>query len=386
MQNFNYSIPTKVYFGKGQIKKLSKISQFGTKVLMVYGGGSIKGNGIYDKAAAVLRESGVSFFELSGVDPNPRIETVALGAKLCKEKEIDAVLAIGGGSTIDCAKMIAAAAKYDGDPWDLVLDGSKIKDALPIVTILTLAATGSEMDGFAVISDMDKNDKLDTASELIKPAFSILDPKFTYSVSQKQTAAGTADIMSHVFEVYFTREKDAFLQARMCEAVLKTCIKYGPAAMENPEDYDARANLMWASSLAINGLLSYGSDVQWCVHPMEHELSAFYDITHGVGLAILTPRWMKHVLNEQTVDVFARFALHVWNVDPQLDCWAAAEEGIARLYEFFVSMGLPMTLREVNIDESRLEEMAEKAAESDFSRSFQPLTCEDILEIYRASL
>ncbi|MFR8518356.1 MAG: iron-containing alcohol dehydrogenase, partial [Emergencia timonensis] len=317
MQNFNYSIPTKVYFGKGQIKKLSKISQFGTKVLMVYGGGSIKGNGIYDKAAAVLRESGVSFFELSGVDPNPRIETVALGAKLCKEKEIDAVLAIGGGSTIDCAKMIAAAAKYDGDPWDLVLDGSKIKDALPIVTILTLAATGSEMDGFAVISDMDKNDKLDTASELIKPAFSILDPKFTYSVSQKQTAAGTADIMSHVFEVYFTREKDAFLQARMCEAVLKTCIKYGPAAMENPEDYDARANLMWASSLAINGLLSYGSDVQWCVHPMEHELSAFYDITHGVGLAILTPVWMEYVLSEATIDKFVEFGINVWGIDAE---------------------------------------------------------------------
>ena len=226
-------------------------------------------------------------------------------------------MAIGGGSTIDCAKMIAAAAKYDRDPWDLVLDGSKIKDALPIVTILTLAATGSEMDGFAVISDMDKNDKLDTASELIKPAFSILDPKFTYSVSQKQTAAGTADIMSHVFEVYFTREKDAFLQARMCEAVLKTCIKYGPAAMENPEDYDARANLMWASSLAINGLLSYGSDVQWCVHPMEHELSAFYDITHGVGLAILTPVWMEYVLSEATIDQIRRIWYQRMGIDAE---------------------------------------------------------------------
>ncbi|MFR1722809.1 iron-containing alcohol dehydrogenase [Emergencia timonensis] len=385
MQNFNYSIPTKVYFGKGQIKKLSKISQFGTKVLMVYGGGSIKGNGIYDKAAAVLRESDVSFFELSGVDPNPRIETVALGAKLCKEKEIDAVLAIGGGSTIDCAKMIAAAAKYEGDPWDLVLDGSKIKDALPIVTILTLAATGSEMDGFAVISDMDKNDKLDTASELIKPAFSILDPKFTYSVSQKQTAAGTADIMSHVFEVYFTREKDAFLQARMCEAVLKTCIKYGPAAMENPEDYDARANLMWASSLAINGLLSYGSDVQWCVHPMEHELSAFYDITHGVGLAILTPVWMEYVLSEATIDKFVEFGINVWGIDAEREPRQIAEESIDRTRAFFAQLGLPRTLADVGIGEENLSKMADKL-DGLFTDTYIPLTGNEVLEIYRRAL
>lgn len=385
MQNFNYSIPTKVYFGKGQIKKLAKISQFGTKVLMVYGGGSIKRNGIYDKAAAVLRESGISFCELSGVDPNPRIETVALGAKLCKEKEIDAVLAIGGGSTIDCAKMIAAAARYDGDPWDLVLDGRKIHDALPIVTILTLAATGSEMDGFAVISDMDKNDKLDTASELIKPAFSILDPKFTYSVSQKQTAAGTADIMSHVFEVYFTREKDAFLQARMCEAVLKTCIKYGPVAMENPEDYDARANLMWASSLAINGLLSYGSDVQWCVHPMEHELSAFYDITHGVGLAILTPVWMEYVLSEATIDKFVEFGINVWGIDAEGDPRQIAEESINRTRAFFDQLGLPRTLADVGIGEENLAKMADKL-DGSFTDTYIPLTGNEILEIYRRAL
>lgn len=385
MQNFNYSIPTKVYFGKGQIKKLAKISQFGTRVLMVYGGGSIKRNGIYDKAAAVLRESGISFCELSGVDPNPRIETVALGAKLCKEKEIDAVLAIGGGSTIDCAKMIAAAARYDGDPWDLVLDGRKIHDALPIVTILTLAATGSEMDGFAVISDMDKNDKLDTASELIKPAFSILDPKFTYSVSQKQTAAGTADIMSHVFEVYFTREKDAFLQARMCEAVLKTCIKYGPVAMENPEDYDARANLMWASSLAINGLLSYGSDVQWCVHPMEHELSAFYDITHGVGLAILTPVWMEYVLSEATIDKFVEFGINVWGIDAEGDPRQIAEESINRTRAFFDQLGLPRTLADVGIEEENLAKMADKL-DGSFTDTYIPLTGNEVLEIYRRAL
>lgn len=385
MQNFNYSIPTKVYFGKGQIKKLAKISQFGKSVLMVYGGGSIKRNGVYDKAAAVLRESGISFFELSGVDPNPRIETVALGAKICREKEIDAVLAIGGGSTIDCAKMIAAAAKYDGDPWDLVLDGQKIKEALPIACVLTLAATGSEMDGFAVISDMNKNDKLDTASQLIKPAFSILDPKFTYSVSKKQTAAGTADIMSHVFEVYFTREKDAYLQARMCEAVLKTCIKYGPVAIENPEDYEARANLMWASSLAINGLLSYGSDVQWCVHPMEHELSAFYDITHGDGLAILTPVWMDYVLSEDTLDKFVEFGINVWGIDAEEEPQRIAEEAIERTRAFFDSLGLPKTLSEVGIGEENLAKMAEKL-DGQLTDTYIPLTGKEVLEIYKNAL
>lgn len=385
MQNFNYSIPTKIYFGKGQIKKLEKLSQFGDKVLLVYGGGSIKRNGIYDKAAAVLRESGIRFFELSGVDPNPRIETVALGARLCREKEIDAVLAIGGGSTIDCAKMIAAAAKYSGDPWDLVLDGRKIKDALPIACVLTLAATGSEMDGFAVISDMEKNDKLDTASQWIKPAFSILDPKFTYSVSRKQTAAGTADIMSHVFEVYFTREKDAYLQARMCEAVLKTCIEYGPVAIAHPDDYEARANLMWASSLAINGLLSYGSDVPWCVHPMEHELSAFYDITHGDGLAILTPVWMEYVLSEDTLDKFVEFGVNVWGLEKDGRPEQIAQEAIQCTRAFFDQLGLPKTLAEVGIGEENLAAMAEKL-DGLFTETYVPLTGNQVLEIYRRAL
>ena len=385
MQNFNYSIPTKIYFGKGQIKSLAEIARLGKNVLMVYGGGSIKKNGVYDKAAAVLRENDIHFFELSGVDPNPRIETVALGAKLCREKNIDVVLAIGGGSTIDCAKIIAAAARYEGDPWDLVLDGGKIREALPVVSVLTLAATGSEMDGFAVISDMEKNDKLDTASELIKPAFSVLDPKFTYSVSQRQTAAGTADIMSHVFEVYFTREKDAFLQARLCEAVLKTCIKYGPIALEEPDNYEARANLMWASSLAINGLLSYGSDVQWCVHPMEHELSAFYDITHGEGLAILTPVWMEHVLSDETVGKFEEFGVNIWGIDPDEGAWHIAKKAIRNTREFFRRMGLPQTLGDVGIGEENLEKMASKL-DGKLTDTYVPLTGAEVLEIYRNAL
>ena len=385
MQNFNYSIPTKVYFGKGQIRNLAEIARMGKNVLMVYGGGSIKRNGVYDKASAVLQESGLRVFELSGVDQNPRIETVALGAKLCREKNIDVVLAIGGGSTIDCAKIIAAAARYDGDPWDLVIDGEKIKDALPVAAVLTLAATGSEMDGFAVISDMEKNDKLDTGSEWIKPTLSILDPKFTYSVSRKQTAAGTADIMSHVFEVYFTREKDAYLQARMCEAVLKTCIKYGPVALENPDNYEARANLMWASSLAINGLLSYGAEVEWSVHPMEHELSAFYDITHGDGLAILTPVWMEYVLSDKTVGKFEEFGVNIWGIDPDEGTWHIAKKAIRNTREFFQKLGLPQTLGEVGIGEENLEKMAYKL-DGKLTDTYVPLSGADVLEIYRNAL
>lgn len=385
MQNFKYSIPTQVYFGKGQIKRLAKVADLGKKVLMVYGGGSIKKNGIYDDAMKILKENGVEVFELGGVDPNPRIETVAEGAKTCKENGVEVVLAIGGGSTIDCAKVVAAAAKYEGNPWDLVLDSRKMKEVLPIVAVLTIAATGSEMDGFAVISDMSKNDKLDTGSEKLKPTFSILDPQYTFSVSKRQTAAGTADIMSHVFEVYFTREKDGFLQARMCEAVLKTCIKYGPIALAAPENYEARANLMWASSLAINGLLSYGSDVQWCVHPIEHELSAFYDITHGEGLAILTPVWMEKVFSADTLDKFVELGVNVWGLNPHQEPEEIAKQAIARTREFFNEMGLPATLTDVSIGEENLKKMADKL-DGALINTYVPLTGEEVLEIYQGAL
>ena len=244
MNNFTYTIPTKIHFGKNRLGKLAELKESGTKVLLVYGGGSIKKSGLYDAAVSVLKENGLEITELSGVEPNPRIESVRRGVSLCKENSIDMVLAIGGGSTIDCAKIVAAGAKYDGDPWDLVLRGSLIKEALPIYSVLTLSATGSEMDCFAVISDLEKNEKWGTGAEALKPKMSIMDPQYTYTVSKKQTSAGTADIMSHTFENYFTNVKGAGLQGHMCEAVLKTCIKYAPIALENPEDYDARANLM----------------------------------------------------------------------------------------------------------------------------------------------
>ena len=328
MESFNYSIKTEIYFGKGKISNLGDILlKYGKSVLLVYGGGSIKKIGLYDKAKEILNKNNIKCIELSGVEPNPRIDTVRKGVNLVRENNIDIILPIGGGSTIDCAKAISGASFYDGDPWDIVKDPKKIPNKIiPIVSILTLAATGSEMDPFAVISNMDTNEKLGLSNENLRPVASILDPEYTYSVPKSQTAAGTCDIMSHVFEAYFTRKDDAYLQDRMAEAVLKTCIEYGIVAYNDPENYDARANLMWASSLAINGLLSCGKDnTAWSVHPIEHELSAYYDITHGVGLAILTPHWMRFVLNDNTVDKFVKFGINVWDIDKTLPKYEIAK-------------------------------------------------------------
>lgn len=384
MNNFTYSVPTKIHFGKGQISHLYELSESGNKVLLCYGGGSIKKAGIYDEAVKILKEEDIEIFELSGIAPNPKIESVREGVKLCKENDIDMVLAIGGGSVIDCAKVVAAGACYDGDPWDLVITPRWIKKALPIYSVLTLSATGSEMDPFAVISDMSKNEKWGTASEHMKPKMSILDPEYTYSVSKKQTAAGTADMISHICENYFTNVKNADVQARFAEGLLKNCFKYGPIALEEPDNYNARANLMWTASMAINGILSDGAEVSWCVHPMEHELSAFYDITHGEGLAILTPHWMDFALNDDTASKFADYARNVWDVVND-DDMAAAKEGIACTREFFKKMGLPQTLSDVGIDKEHFDIMAQKAADGCVG-SFVPLSKEDIVSIFEAAL
>lgn len=387
MNNFHYSIPTKVYFGEGEIKNLGKVlKEFGSNVLLVYGGGSIKRIGVYDEVLRIAKENNLNIFEISGVEPNPRITTVRLGAELSKEKKIDVVLAVGGGSTIDCGKVIAAGACYEGDSWDLVTNPKKILKALPIVSILTLSATGSEMDPFAVISDLDSNNKIGVGHDLLKPKASILDPTYTYSVSKTQTAAGTIDIMSHIFEVYFNTTEGCYMQDRMCEALLKTCIKYGPIAINEPENYEARANLMWTSSLAINGLLSYGRGGEWTVHPMEHELSAFYDITHGVGLGILTPHWMEYVLNNDTLDKFVEYGVNVWGISKDLDKVDIADLAIEKTKEFFKGLGIPMTLKEVGIDEENLEEMAIKACRFGLDKGFVPLDWEDVYYIYRKSL
>lgn len=386
MLNFNYSIPTKVFFGKGKISVLGKqLKQYGSSVLLVYGGGSIRKNKIYDKVVSILKENDISYWELAGVDPNPRIDSVKKGADICRENNIDIVLAVGGGSSIDCAKVIAAARYYDGCPWDIVKDSSKITNVMPIATVLTLAATGSEMDAGAVISNMQTYEKLGTGHYDMFPKFSILDPEYTFTVPKDQTAAGTADIMSHVFEEYFEKTEGAYLQNSLCEAILKTCIKYGPIALEEPDNYEARANLMWASSLAINNLLSYGKDSTWSVHPIEHELSAFYDITHGVGLAILTPHWMRYVLDDSTLNHFVDYGINVWNIDEKLDKYEIANKAIDMTRDFFLSLGIPASLGELGIKKDKLELMAKQAARFKDVGNFKPLNAYDILNIYMAA-
>lgn len=386
MQNFVYNIPTKIFFGKGQIENLgTSLKDTAEKVLLVYGGGSIKKIGLYDKVIEQMKNSGIEWIELSGVEPNPRIETVRKGVEICKNNGVGAVLAVGGGSTIDCSKIIASGACYEGDAWDLVKDNTKITKALPVVSVLTLSATGSEMDGFAVISDLEKNEKIGTGNDITRPVFSVLDPEYTFSVSKLQTAAGTSDIMSHSFENYFTREKGAYLQSRFCEGIIKTCIKYAPIALENPENYEARANLMWASSMAINGICSYGENTAWSVHPIEHELSAFYDITHGVGLAIITPYWMEYVLNDDTLWRFVEYGKNVWGITDGTDM-EIAKKSIELTKEFFASIGMPKTLTEIGINDEHFEAMSEKAAAFDLENGFVPLYKDDVMNILKMAL
>lgn len=387
MNNFNYSIPTKIFFGKDQINVLGdEIKKYGSRVLLVYGGGSIKKSGIYDKVVEIFKASDINFWELPGVEPNPRVTSVRKGVELCRENKIDLILAVGGGSSIDCSKVIAAGYYYEGDAWDIVLDPRKIENALPLASILTLAATGSEMNAGAVITNLDTNEKLGTGHPSMAPKFSILDPTYTYTLPANQTAAGTADIISHIFEVYFSNTKEAYVQNRMAEAMLKTCINYGTIALKEPENYEARANLMWTSSLAINGLLSYGKVTEWSVHAMEHELSAYYDITHGVGLAILTPHWMKYSLNEGTLDKFVEYGVNVWDIDKNKDKYEIASEAIEKTREYFISLGIPASLREVSINEEKLEEMAKQATRRGNLGDFRTLTAEDVLNIFKAAL
>lgn len=386
MENFVFYAPTKIYFGKGQIENLENIlEKYGKNVLLTYGGGSIKKNGIYDKVYEILKNFNIT--ELSGIEPNPRLGTVKKGIEICKENNIDVILAVGGGSTIDCSKVIAAGYYYDGNPWDLVKDSSKIEKALPIVTILTIAATGSEMNGSAVISNPETNEKLGTSSDVMKPKASILDPEYTYTLPAIQTAAGVADIMSHVLENYFNSNTGVYLQGAICESILKTCIKYGPIALKDPKNYEARSNLMWASSLALNGLCKAGKTGGWTCHPIEHELSAFYDITHGVGLAIVTPRWMRYILSKYTVDKFVDYAINVWGLEPEEDKYVLANKAIDATEKFFIDCGIPMNLGKLGIDDSLLEKMSHAVVtHRDLSISYVPLKEEDVLNILKMCL
>lgn len=388
MENFIFHVPTEILFGHDLEKTFAeRVASLGKRALIVIGGGSVKRLGIYDTIVDSLHAAGVETVECAGISPNPRIEEAKRGIAMVKKEKIEVIVPIGGGSVLDCAKLIAAGAKTDVDPWDLVLDDTQIHDALPLATVITVAATGSEMDPNSVISNPETKQKLGWASPLVLPRVSYLNPAFTYTVNAWHTAAGTADIMSHTMESYFSVQEDAYLQDSIAEAILRTCIKYGPIAHKDPTNEEARANLLWANTWAINGLIGTGKTQSWSVHAMEHELSAYYDITHGVGLAILTPHWLRHFLNADTVPRIARFAKMVFGVEKENDK-EQAEAGIKALTAFFRSLDIPMTLREVGIDETHLAEMARNsvARTGGVIDGFQPLTAEDVEAIYRAAL
>ena len=383
MNDFTYAISTKILFGRNTIQQLAEeIEKYGRTVLFVYGQGSIKKLGIYEAVHSILEKSDIDCVELSGVQPNPRIESVRAGIQLCKDHAVDLVLAAGGGSTIDCAKTIAAGMYYDGDPWDLFLQGDNlIRDVIPIGTILTAAGTGSEMNGNAVITNLQTMQKFAIHHDLLRPKFSILDPTYTYTVPKEHTAAGVVDIISHILEQYFSPTKDSYLQDRLAESMLKTCINYGPIAVQNPTDYEARAQLMWTSSLALNGLLSYGKTTDWATHGIEHAISAAYDVTHGVGLAVLTPVWMAYVLDERTRGRFLEYAHNAWNLVGDSD--AVAQQSILETRQFFSTLGMPTTLHELGVQQQRLQEMACIATTFGPIGRFKKLTTNDVLAILK---
>ncbi len=388
MNSFIYDIPTKVYFGKGQIENLGlEVKNYGARALLVYGGGSIKKSGLYDNVIKLLNAQNVSVFELSGVEPNPEIDTVRRGVKICKENGVDVVLAVGGGSVIDCAKWVAAGAKVDFDAWDFYSKGAPVETALPIVSVLTLSATGSEMDACGVVTNPQTKEKVGKLAQPLYPKVSFLDPTLTYTVDRYQTACGSADILSHVMETYFSKDKDLFMLDAVMEGIMKTVVKYAPIALENPCDYEARANLMWASSWAINGFILGGKVKAWSCHPMEHQLTAYYGITHGLGLAILTPRWMKYCLDDTTVDKYVSFGVNVFGIDKNLPKFEIANKSIEMLSDFlYKTLGLADSFSKINIGAENISAMAKGASKGKFIDGFKPLYQQDIEKIYKDCL
>ncbi|MEG6591019.1 iron-containing alcohol dehydrogenase [Paenibacillus barengoltzii] len=387
MDNFVFHNPTKLIFGKGQLEALrNEVPAYGKKVLLVYGGGSIKRSGLYDQVMSLLREIGAEVTELAGVEPNPRLSTVHRGVELCKSNGIELVLAVGGGSVLDCAKAIAVGAKYDGDMWDFAERKAVPKDALPLGTVLTMAATGSEMNGNSVISNEVTKEKLGWGSKLAYPAFSILDPQFTVTLPKDQTVYGMVDIMSHVFEHYFHPTPNTLLQDEFCEGLLRTVIETAPKLVQDLENYDLRETILLCGTLALNGVLNMGLSGDWATHNIEHAVSAVYDIPHGGGLAILFPNWMKYNLKHD-VARFKRLAINVFHVDPAgKSDEAVALEGIEALRSFWNSIGAPSRLADYDIDDSQLEVMADKAVRFGPFGNFAVLDKQDVLEIYRMSL
>lgn len=389
---FIYCNPTKVYFGHDAMSHIhEELPRWGKNVLLVYGGGSIKESGIYDKVVDEIRKAGVSAYEISGVKPNPELPLAVKGARFCREAGIDLILAVGGGSVIDTAKVIAGSALYEEDPWDLVKSRAQISRALPLLAIPTMAATGSEMNSCAVITNPDTHEKLGWTTEALRPKVSFLDPKNTFTVPPAQTAFGSADILSHILEVYLNRAEGFDAMDGFMESMMRSVIRWAPLAMADGANEEARANLLWDSEWAINDLIDRGHSVSWSCHALEHELSAFYPVPHGLGLAILTPAFMEYVLNEDTAPRLAHFAVRVMGVKEGKNEMKTARKGIKKLRKFFrKALSLPGSLSEIGMDDALFEDMAAHAmawkGEDGILHGFYPLTEEDFVAIYKKAL
>lgn len=388
MVNFDYQTPTRLIFGRGVVQeKLHDVMEkYGKRVLMTWGGGSIKRSGLYDQVKSILKDKEI--YELPGIEPNPKYDPSVLeGVRICKEKNIDVILSVGGGSVLDCTKAIAGAACSDADPWDVITMKVPTLKAIPIVDIITLAATGSEYDRGGVISRTETNDKLAYFSDLVFPAVSFIDPTYTFTLPVRQTLAGVSDCINHIMEQYFCGEhimmNDAFM-----EGAIKSLMKNVRIVLKDPENYEARAEIFYATTLGCNGIYALGNSASgWPMHAIEHALSGHYDINHGEGLAIVTPRWMKHILNERTLERFVAFGTGVFGIDPSLPEMEIAEKAIKAIHDFYLEIGIPMTLREVGIDGSRIDEMAHHVAVNEgLENAWAPLYEEDIAAILRDCL
>jgi alcohol dehydrogenase YqhD (iron-dependent ADH family) len=389
MLNFVYDNKTEIIFGKNtetQVGELTK--RFGKKVLLHYGSGSIKKYGLYDKIITSLNESNIDYIELGGVVANPRLGLVKEGIELCKKENVDFILAVGGGSVIDSAKAIALGFYYDGDVWDFFSEGIRPKKVLPVGTVLTIPAAGSESSTATVITKEDGELKRGYGDISLRPKFSILNPEITYTLPNYQTACGAVDMIGHVIERYFTNTLNVELTDRLCEGIIQTVISNTPIVLKDNNNYDARAEIMWAGALAHNGLIGTGREEDWASHGIEHELSALYDIAHGAGLAIVYPAWMKYVYKHD-LSRFALFANKIFGIEiNHNNLEETALKGIKALEDFYQEIDMPIRLNDINIDDKHFELMANKTTKENTRQlgSFVKLNKEDTINILKLAL
>lgn len=387
MNTFSFYNPVHIQFGEGTIQHLAtEVPKYGKNVLIVYGGGSIKKNGVYDAVVEQLQAIDATIFELGGVEPNPRVSTARKGIDICKAENIDLILAVGGGSVIDCTKLIAAGAKSDADAWDIVTKKAIPQSALPFGVVLTISATASEMNSGSVITNWETKEKYGWGSPHVFPKFSILDPTYTYSVPENQVVNGVVDTMTHIFEQYFHNATNTPLTDEMAEGILRTIIEVAPKALQDPTNYEHRETLMLAGTLGLNGFLALGSRGDWATHNIEHAVSAYYDIPHAAGLAILFPNWMRHNM-QVNPERFAKVATKVFGVDAAgKSVEEVAVEGIEALSAFWTSIGAPARLADFDITNEKFDSIIDHTLVNGPFGNFAKLQREDVAAILNASL